>query len=177
MNKQNPWSSPDIPLDLLAAKKIVYDKNNLECTDLSKEEESAEYGAYTFKLNTTAVKFRIAKITPTKTGQFVTLWKRIGSGPIQPFDISDPIDLFVVSVKDGPHFGQFIFPKSVLCERGVVTTKNKEGKRAIRVYPPWNKTTSTQAQRTQNWQLNFFLDLSNDKSLDNTRIKKLYIEK
>jgi hypothetical protein len=37
------------------------------------EAESAEYGAYTFELNDLSVRFRVAKITPTKIGQFVTL--------------------------------------------------------------------------------------------------------
>jgi hypothetical protein len=29
---------------------------------------------------------------PTKVGQFVTLWKRLGRGPIQPFDLSYPVE-------------------------------------------------------------------------------------
>jgi MepB protein len=42
-------------------------------------------------LNGLRVQYRVAKITPTKVGQFVTLWKRVGRGPIQPFDLSDPV--------------------------------------------------------------------------------------
>lgn len=40
------------------------------------EAESAEYGACRFALEGHSIVFRVAKITPTKTGQFVTLWKR-----------------------------------------------------------------------------------------------------
>lgn len=60
------------------------------------ESESIAYGAYMFKLNSMNVRFRVAKITPTKIGQFVTLWKRIGNGSIQPYDIVDSIDFFIV---------------------------------------------------------------------------------
>ena len=51
-----------------------------------------------------AYPFVVAKITPTKIGQFVTLWKRSGKLPIQPFDLS--IDFVVVSVRKGDLFGR-----------------------------------------------------------------------
>lgn len=110
---KEPWTSTDtIHQDLLEAKVFVYNPCGLECSQPIIESESAAYGAYTFKLNDRFVRFRVAKITPTKMGQFVTLWKRIGNGPIQPYDISDPVDFFIVSTrKEGGYFGQFVFPK------------------------------------------------------------------
>ncbi|MBG6111479.1 hypothetical protein H4V97_000996 [Flavobacterium sp. CG_23.5] len=160
--------------DLLAIKELIYDANDYRYTFPIKEAESSEYGACTFELNGLSIKFRTAKITPTKIGQFVTLWKRIEKGPIQPFDITDSIDRFVISTRKDNRFGQFIFPKSVLCEQGVISTNNKEGKRAIRVYPPWDKTTNKQAQKTQKWQLDFFLEIPSDKPIDMERAKILY---
>lgn len=77
------------------------------------EPESVEYGAYTFGLNDLSIKFRGAKITTTKAGQFVTLWKRIANGSIQPHDISDPVDLFIISTSKDNYLGHFVFPKSV----------------------------------------------------------------
>src|ERR1700722_3340127 len=143
--------------DLLATITLVYNPSKLQYSQLEREQESAEYGAYAFKLNGFSIRFRVAKITPTKIGQFVTLWKRLGSGPIQPYDISDSVDFFVISVRKDNHFGQFIFPKSVLCEKSILSTREKEGKRAIRIYPPWDKPTSLQAKKTQMWQLEYFL--------------------
>lgn len=177
MNNQsdNIWtSSKIIHKDLLAAKEFLYNRCGFDCTLPIAEAESSDYGAYTFELNGLTVKYRVAKITPTKVGQFVTLWKRHGKGPIQPFDNSDQIDLFIISTRSGNHFGQFIFPKSVLLERGIVSDSNKEGKRAFRVYPPWDMTTNRQAQKTQQWQLEYFIEIINDQSFDLADAKRMF---
>ncbi|CAL1518798.1 MepB family protein [Chitinophaga sp. MM2321] len=158
-----------IPADLIAARKLVYDKCHYKYTEPLMEAESAEYGACTFELNGRAVRFRVAKITPTKTGQFVTIWKRNQKGPIQPYDLSDPVDLFIISTRKDNHFGQFIFPKTVLCAHDIVAGNGKGGKRGIRVYPPWDETTSRQAQKTQQWQLDFFLEIPDNKPIDFAR--------
>ena len=167
-------SIPKIHADLLLAKELLYDSCGFECSLPEKEKESAEYGAYLFQLNNKSIVFRVAKITPTKIGQFVTLWKRIDKEPIQPFYFTDAIDLIVISVRKENRVGQFVFPKSVLCEKGIISTSNKEGKRAIRVYPPWDKAINKQAQKTQQWQLDYFLEIPVDKLIDKERAKMLY---
>jgi hypothetical protein len=160
--------------DLLFIKNFVYAPCNFQCSQPIKEVESAEYGAYIFQLNGYSIKFRIAKTTPTKTGQFVTLWKRIGNGPIQPYDMNDSVDFFVICTRKENHFGQFIFPKSVLSKHDVISIKGEGGKRAIRVYPPWEKSLNRQAQKTQSWQIEYFLDMSQGDSIDHHRVNKLY---
>ncbi|MDM5187438.1 MepB family protein [Bacillus sp. DX4.1] len=172
---QNPWtSSGTIHSDLLATKDLVYSPCRFECSQPLIEAQNAEYGAYVFKLNTLSIRFRIAKITPTKVGQFVTLWERIEDGSIQPYDVSDPIDLFVISTRKGNNFGQFVFPKAVLCDQNIVSSKGKGGKRAIRIYPPWDKPTSRQAQKTQIWQLEYFLEIPVNMPIDCDRVQMLY---
>ena len=167
-------SIPKIHADLLLAKELLYDSCGFECSLPEKEKESAEYGAYLFQLNNKSIVFRVAKITPTKIGQFVTLWKRIGKGPIQPFDFTDAIDLIVISVRKDNRVGQFVFPKSILCEKGIISTTNKEGKRAIRVYPPWDEAINKQAQKTQQWQLDYFLEITSDEAVNLENVKRLY---
>lgn len=175
MRNENPWiTTEELPNDLVIAKKMLFDHTNFKISQPVPEIESTEYGACIFELNELNIRFRTAKITPTKTGQFVTLWKRINNGPIQPFESSDSIDLFIISTRKENHFGQFVFPMSILIEKGIVSHKDKEGKRAIRVYPPWDATTSNQAQRTQKWQLDFFLEISKNKPLDMARVSLLY---
>jgi hypothetical protein len=160
--------------DFLAAADRIYGPLRLECSALEVEPESAEYGACHFRLGEWSLVFRASKITPTKIGQFVTCWKRIGNGPIQPFDASDSFDLLVVSCRSGEHFGQFIFPKSVLREKDIVSVQNKGGKRGIRVYPPWDEPESRQAQRTQVWQSAYFLKIDENAALDEVRTRRLY---
>ncbi len=145
--------------DLLAAKELVYDPSGFVCSRPVPEPEGAEYAAHAFTLDGLSVRFRAAKTTPTKAGQFVTVWQRSEEGPIRPFDAGDGVDLFVVSSRAGGHFGQFVFPREVLCERGIVSRDRSGGKRGLRVYPPWVTTTSRQARATQAWQVTHFLHL------------------
>lgn len=78
----------------------------------------------------------------------------------------------MVNVKYDDHFGQFIFPKSKLIEKGIISTNKKEGKRAFRVYPPWDTVINKQAERTQKWQLNYFLRIDNSVNIE--LAQKLY---
>lgn len=165
-------NSKKVPHDLILAKQLVYDCCNLKCTQPLPETESTEYSAYRFEINKKTICYREAKITPTKTGQFVTLWKRNISGTIEPFDFSDIIDFVIISVRKENNFGQFILPKPILLEKGIFSTATKEGKRATRVYPPWDITTSKQAKKTQEWQLDYFLEISENESIA-SRAKKL----
>jgi hypothetical protein len=121
-----------------------------------------------------SIRFRVAKITPTKVGQFVTLWQRIGDGSTQPYGVSDPVDLFVISTRKGNNFGQFVFPKHVLLHQNIVSNKGEGGKRAIRVYPPWDKPTSHQAQKTQKWQSEYFLETPINEPINGVRARMLY---
>jgi hypothetical protein len=118
---------------LLQTKILIFDPCSFELTNPVLEKENKDYGAYQFELNALKILFRVAKTTPTKVGQFVTVWKRMAKESIQPFELSDNIDLFIINTRTGDNFGQFVFPKSVLSQQGILTTDLKEGKRAIRV--------------------------------------------
>lgn len=162
-----------IQTDLKAVKELVYDKCGFDLTNLKQNLESKAYGACTFELNGKLIQKRISKITPTKTGQFVTIWKRNDKGITEPFDISDNFDFVIITARNDENFGQFIFPKAVLAEKGILTQNGKEGKRGIRVYPPWDIPTNKQAEKTQNWQTNYFLTIHNNNETDFDLAKKL----
>jgi len=163
-----------IPEKLLVIKELVYDACGFSISGLSKELESAEYEACTFLLNGMRVMHRSSKITPTKTGQFVTLWKRNKQGVTAPFDISDKFDVIILTVSNGAALGQFVFPKTILLKHGVLSEKNKGGKRGFRVYPPWDKVTNKQAEKSQHWQLQFFVPIAVKNTTDLPLVKKLY---
>jgi len=154
--------SHSIHPDFTATKNLLYDVCGFKIDNLTIEKESFAYGALSFSLNNLSLKFRVAKTTPTKVGQFVVFWKRISNGTIQPFDEADAIDAYVVSTRKGDLFGQFVFPNTVLMEKGIMSTANKEGKRALRVYPPWDIVTNKQAQQTQQWQAKYFMQIPED---------------
>lgn len=155
-----------IPDFLVEIKAAFLDKSSLLLKEIHLEKESAAYNACQLLLNDKKVLFRNAKVTPTKIGQFVTLWKRIENGTIAPFDTTDAIDMVIIETKTSSDSGIFVFPASILFEQAIFSTAKKEGKRAFRVYPPWDKTISKQAQKSQQWQLNYFVnlaDLNSDK--------------
>jgi hypothetical protein len=167
-------SDAGIHQDFLVAQELIYGPSGFEASKPQVESEGTEYGACAVEVSGKALRFRVSKITPTKVGQFVTFWKRIENGPIQPFDAADRIDFLVVSCRKGQLLGQFVFPKSVLRERNVISFRGEGGKRAIRVYPPWDRPTSHQALKTQTWQLPYFLETPEDGPLDLARARQLY---
>lgn len=147
--------------DLLIVKKLIYDKCSFELTSPQLNAESAAYGACSFKLNGLSIQHRTSKITPTKAGQFVAVWKRNDAGTTAPYDTSDNIDFLVITAKSGDHLGQFIFPASILLDKGIMSKNKKGGKRGIRVYPPWDTATNKQAEKTRLWQTKYFLTINN----------------
>lgn len=158
--------------NLIQIKKEVYDKCSFEMLEFTAESESREYGACQFVLSERIIISRNAKITPKKVGQFVTFWKRKQNGPIEPFDVSDQIDFLVVNVRIENEFAQFVFPKAILIKHGIISTEEKEGKRAFRVYPKWDIPQNRQAIRTQKWQLDYFYKINNSMNLE--KVSALY---
>lgn len=153
-------------------KTNVYDKCGLKTADFKRESESKEYDACRFELNGKKIICRNSKITPKKVGQFVTFWKRNANGIIEPLEESDRIDFYAVNVRTENKFGQFVFPKSVLIKKGIISTVKKEGKRAFRVYPNWDLAKNKQAVTTQKWQLDYFYEIND--STDFKRVVELY---
>ena len=151
---------------------LVYGKCDFEISKLIIDKESQEYEGCEFKLNEKNIIFRSAKITPKKVGQFVTFWIRNKEGITEPFSEDNVIDYYVINVQTENRVGQFVFPKSVLIEKEIISTLIKDGKRGFRVYPIWDKTISKQAIATQKWQLNYFFEVN--ENLDFNFVKKLY---
>jgi hypothetical protein len=157
---------------LSTIQEKLYNPCSLLITKLEIEQEGKEYHACHFQLNDYSIICRNAKVTPKKAGQFVTFWKRDSNGTTTPFDENDAFDFYVINVNDSNGIGQFVFPKSVLIEKGITTTSKKDGKRGFRVYPSWDKVSSKQAIKTQQWQLNYFIAI--DPNLDLETVKDRY---
>lgn len=154
---------------------MVYDLCHFDFKNPKLNDESIEYSACTFELDGKKIIHRASKITPTKIGQFVTLWKRNQDGKTQPFDFNDEIDFVIITARNDKHFGQFIFPKKVLADKGIISQNDKPGKLGFRVYPPWDKPNNKQAEKSQNWQTNYFLTINEDVFMDFDLAKKLLV--
>ncbi|TGL41004.1 MepB family protein [Leptospira perdikensis] len=146
-----------IPPSLKIIKERIFDRLSLPITNIEFEEESSEYDACYIQTPDRKIRFRKAKITPKKIGQFVTLWKRSKRGPIEPFHVKDDIDFYIIATNNKTRIGCFLFTKQILGEKGILTNK-REGKRGFRVYPAWDKPINKQGSTTQNWQLPFFVE-------------------
>ncbi|MET4097668.1 MepB family protein [Arthrobacter sp. UYCu712] len=134
------------------------------------EPDNAEYGAVVSVTGET--RFRAGKLTPTKVGLFVTVWRRASDGSTKPLSAEYGPQSLVIAVREGDNLGLFVFPKSALVERGIVAIGGVGGKRGFRVYPPWSATENPQAKRSQKWQCRFFLDLG-DGDVDLQRARSL----
>ncbi len=135
-------------------------------TDTCNEPDNAEYGAALSRCGSTVSRFRVGKITPTKMGMFVAVWRRAADGSTEPFPASDSITSLIVVVREDHHFGAFTFPKDVLEQQQIVSADGKGGKRGFRVYPPWVAVSSPQAIRTQEWQCANFVEFAADTSAE-----------
>ena len=160
--------------DLAAVKSLLYDKCDYKLNNFSRDTESSQYSACSFQLNELFFVHRASKITPTKAGQFVTIWKRSENGITTPYDISDNIDWFIITSRSGDKLGQFVFPKMVLADKGVISINGKGGKRGIRVYPQWSIPPNKQAEETQRWQQNYFCSINQIDLPNHAFIKRLF---
>jgi len=169
-----PNTTPEI---LLEIKVRVLDSLGIEVQNVVAEKESHDYSAHHFELDQSTVVFRTAKTTPKKIGQFVTLWKRNNEGETQPYAWSDAADLIIIAAVFDHQMGHFVFPKSVLFHQGILSGKLQQGKRGFRVYPPWDLPYSRQAQKSQRWQNDYFLEITNKRNIDWDLAKRLYFQK
>ncbi len=154
--------------------ETIFQPLGLKLLDAEEDLECREYSGCSFTVNGLNIKFRTAKITPAKTGQFVTIWKRNDQGETAPFDSDDPYNFYLISASKDNEKGIFIFPKEILVKKGILSHENKMGKRGIRVYPGWDHTESKQAKATQVWQMDYFIDLSDRSELHLQKVKRLF---
>lgn len=132
------------------------------------EADNGDYGAARTRIGSQTVRLRVGKLTPTKVGLFVAVWRRSPAGSTEPFP--DDVDLLVIIAREGRHAGAFVFPRSALVRHGITSVAGTGGKRGFRVYPPWSATDNAQAIRTQKWQGAYFLDTGGRFDLDRLRL-------
>lgn len=147
--------------------------------------ENSKYHALNFELNEFNIVYRKGNNTPDRPGAFVTVWKRPISGESnnnKPIALtSDELDYLFVYVENDVKYGVFIFPITLLINKGIVSSLGKKGKTGFRVFPPWTedrgsvgmKVFSESGKKTQQWQKNYFVEIDNEGNINSHQLKKV----
>ena len=153
-------------------RDIMNEVGSIDNFVLKQEVQNSEYEGLLLIINKHVYRSRLAKLTPKKKGYFVAFWEKDTKGINQAYSYENSPEKLIVSVIDNERRGQFIFPKKVLFKYGILKSSNQKGKMALRVYPSWVTELNTYAAKTQTWQVEYFIDLSNDFEVE--KLKKLY---
>ncbi|WP_299662557.1 MepB family protein [uncultured Psychromonas sp.] len=159
--------------------------------------ESAKYEALNFHLNDRRIVYRKGKVTSDRPGAFLAVWQRppsegLNSNKSKPIPLTfDDFDYLFIRVESHSNiseglehrskYGMFIFPVSLLIEKGILASVKSKGKTGFRVFPPWSedrgdvgtKVFSESGKKTQRWQVPFFLDIDENGLINPCELKKL----
>lgn len=123
------------------------------------EEQGSDYEACAADIGGARWRVRTARITPTKPGAFVAVWRRGPNGETEPFDADGATAGLLVLVPDGGRFGAFTFPGATMAALGVYSSERWAGKRGFRLYPTWCTGLNPQAERTRAAQARYFEEM------------------
>ncbi len=118
-----------------------------------------EYEGFDFSVSQIRYRSRLAKKTPKKAGYFLAIWEKDLANKNIPFSAEAFPDYLIVNIIDGKRKGQFIFPKVLLKQQGILSSPTKLGKMAFRVYAPWDQDLNVSAMKTAQWQTPCFIEL------------------
>ncbi len=156
--------------------------------------ESAKYEGLNFHLNGRSIVYRKGKVTSDRPGAFLAVWQRPSedSNNNKPIPLtSDDLDYLFIQVESHSNiveglehstkYGMFIFPVSLLVEKGILASVKSKGKTGFRVFPPWSEDRggvgtqlfSESGKKTQHWQIPFFVDIDENGLINPCELKKL----
>jgi len=139
------------------------------------EDQNQEYEGFVLTRDDRTYRSRLARKTPRKNGYFTVFWRKGEDDRNRPYTLDECTDRLVITVLDQGKKGQFVFSKEVMTSKGIVTTDSSKGKMAMRVYPDWVTGLNPTAKKTQAWQSEYFMDMSEE--IDGNLIRSLYLGK
>ena len=151
---------------------LLFEPSGLALTNIEVDLNNEEYGGRKFKINTHKIIFRVAHTSPNRKGQTVSIWRRDNNGLLVPFNFADDFNFFIMAIKEKENFGIFIFPKLILILNKIITNKTVKGRRSMWLYPTWQKVTLYKSLKIQEWQEDFFIDLSPNRKIDLAKFNK-----
>ena len=148
--------------EIIKIESLIFRSYGFRIVNVTEDKECRDYYGFNFRLGSQHIKFRKAKLTPKKIGQFVTLWKRDLNGRTMPYDLDDEFDFHIILTEYAHQHGYFVFPKEILARMGILTSCLREGKRGFRVYPEWDVPINSQCLKTKEWQKEYFIEIHNE---------------
>lgn len=139
---------------------LSFQKEDIQSYTVEKQNE--DYGGILMTAKDATYRIRVAKQTPKKTGQFLTLWEKDEKNQNRAYMYDDFPDYLIIVCHSEEAIGLFKFSKQTLQEQGILKTNNQKGKMGFRVYPSWDVPQNSQATKTQVWQINDFILKSNN---------------
>lgn len=139
-----------------------FNPTTLVIDNIELENHNIDYYGASFTINNHTVRFRKAKVTPNKIGQFVVAWEKDDKKQNKAYNYQFSPDFLFIYTEMGNNKGAFVFPKDVLLENKILSSASQKGKMGFRVYPQWDKVDSPQAMKTKEWQSSYFIDLSKE---------------
>ncbi|WP_053386800.1 MepB family protein [Leucobacter japonicus] len=128
-------------------------------TTVVPEEQNSDYEAGLAVIDGERWHIRTARITPTKPGAFVALWRRDADGDTVPLPHDDDAQGALIFVMEGERRGVFRFTAEHLHGLGVTSSERRPGKRGFRVYPAWCDDLNARATASQTAQASAFTEL------------------
>jgi hypothetical protein len=157
--------------------------------------ESSKYEGLIFGLDHKNIVYRKGNVTSDRPGAFLAVWQRPVLGGLndnKPIPLtSNELDYLFIQVErhvsaneeleHSLKHGMFVFPVSLLIEKGIASSVNNKGKTGFRVFPPWSqdrgdfgtKVFSESGKKTQKWQLPYFIPLNADGLMDPVALNKV----
>ncbi|GED99555.1 metallopeptidase [Gordonia spumicola] len=123
-----------------------------EDAELTPDATNLDYDGRIAQIGDQRWRVRTARVTPTKPGAFVAVWRRDVDGGTEPFDSADVAGLLVFV--EG---GVFRFTAEHLADMGITSSDRHPGKRGFRVYQPDLVGLNPRAARTQRAQASAFV--------------------
>ncbi|MGY3764950.1 MepB family protein [Vagococcus vulneris] len=128
--------------------------------NIIKEEQNEEYEGVIFEKDNLKYRSRLAKKTTKKNGYFVVFWEKDEFKKNKAYSFENAPDFTLVWIADQNRKGLFKFPKKILLDKKILRNDNQKGKMGIRVYTNWDTDLNTTAKKTQDWQKDYFTELS-----------------
>ncbi len=162
--------------DLQLLNDYLAEVLDVSIENIRQDQESETYFGFNFKLNNHHIKFRKAKITPRKIGQFVSLWRRNSQGKTEAFADDEDYNFYIIMTKSDDNIGFFLFPKIILAEHHILSSLGKDGKRGFRVYPELDFPNNQQAVKTKSWQQTFFINMKSLNPNEKQKLKDIFVK-